>query len=144
MDANTDIAFAKLVPSLQYSRETFSSQSDGNVEPFDKILDETKYRIRESVYVDTPFNGRCEGNLTRVEVRQVTASENTDENQYHIGIYVYFGTDVLLDGCRGAVIWNEYYDVLGQLGFQEDSNVRECYYTSFASLGKLGWKIADV
>lgn len=143
---DSDIALAELIPGIHYSRETFSSAIDGNVEPFVDIVDHTEQKIGELVYMDTPFNGRCEGAISRVTTLQIPSDEVVDEYQYLIGTYHYWGngSDILLDGCCGGVIWNDDHNVLGQFSFQHVGSTGECYSPSFGPLKKLGWRISDV
>ncbi|KAI4117909.1 MAG: hypothetical protein LQ338_007480, partial [Usnochroma carphineum] len=83
----TDIALAELA-DIRYSRETFSAL-DADVCPFGKILDTSELVIGDFVYLDTPFNGRCEGTLQRVEVARLPSDEPNEDTTYVVGIFAY-------------------------------------------------------
>lgn len=139
----TDIALAKLA-DFHYSRETFSPV-DAPVRPFRNILDSKQTRIGDLVFMDTPFNGRCEGVLIKLDVLRIPADDSADLVDYIIGHFTYFGNgaDTLFDGCCGGVIWNSDHDILGQFGFQQEGSDQLFYCPSFEVLGSSGYTISD-
>lgn len=139
----TDIALARLA-DVHYSKETFSAV-DCPVRPFRKILDSKQTRIGDLIFMDTPFNGRCEGVLIKVDALRITSDEPAHPVDYIIGHFAYFGNgaDTLFDGCCGGVIWNSDHDILGQFGFQQEGSDQLCYCPSFDILGYSGYTISD-
>ena len=139
----TDIALAELA-NIHYSRETFSAP-DALVSAFRSLLDTTQLRVGDFIYMDTPYNGRCEGTLINVEVLRNPSNEPADDTEYVIGVFGFFGNgaDTLFDGCCGGVIWNSDYDVLGQFRFQQAGAGNLCYCPTFETLRDLGYTIAD-
>ena len=98
----TDMALAELT-NIHYSQETFSA-SGAPVNPFKSPLDISQLQIGSFIHIDTPFNGRCEGILIKVEVRRIPTDEPADNMDYVVGAYGYFGNgaDILVDGCGGG------------------------------------------
>ena len=142
----TDIALAELrVPQSRYSRSTFST-SDVTVSPFRNLLSlqGQGLRVGDLVNIDTAVNGRCEGNLIKIEARRIPDDEHSDMVEYAIGSFTYFGNgaDVLFDGSCGAAVWNDDYDVIGQFRFQESTPAGLCYCPSYSTLKDLGYIIA--
>ncbi|MCJ1471191.1 hypothetical protein MMC07_009839 [Pseudocyphellaria aurata] len=139
----TDIALAKLA-DVRYSRETFSA-ADGPVRPFRNFLYSKHSRIGELIFMDTPFNGRCEGVLMKTDCLRIPADEPADQVRYIMGHFAYFGNgaDTLFDGCCGGVIWNSDHDILGQFRFQQEGSDELCYCPSFDVLGSSGYTISD-
>lgn len=140
----TDIAITKLA-DVHYSRETFST-AEAPTRPFRNLLDISHAHIYDFIFMDTPFNGRCEGVLMKVDVLRVPTDEPAGEIQYVVGSFSYFGNgaDTLLDGCCGGVIWNSDYDVLGQFGLEKHGIDQLSYCSSFDQLRCLGYTLSDV
>ena len=138
----TDIALAEL-KNVQYSKETFSTH-DAPVSPFRSILGFIQLRSGDPIYMDTPYNGRCEGVLMKVDVHRIIG-EGADEQEYVVGAFGYFGNggDTLFDGCCGGVIWNSNHDVLGQFRYQQDGLDNLCYCPTFSMLQSLGYTVAE-
>lgn len=143
----TDIALAELrsQSNVAYSRTTFSTP-EATVRPFGNLLSLHEMRVHDLVYMDTAVNGRCEGSLVKVEVLRLPPDDPTSkEVEYAIGNFVYFGNgmDILLDGCRGAPLWNDNHDVIGQFRFVDASPAALCYCPSFSALKDFGYTIAS-
>ena len=138
----TDIALAELM--VPYSRTTFSTD-DAPVEPFNNFAELSQVRMLDYIYMDTPFTGRCEGSLVKVDVLEIPVDEPADKTQYVIGKFVYFGngSDMLFEGCCGAVIWDSDHNVLGQFRYQEHGAAELCYCPSFQTLKDLGYTLAE-
>lgn len=139
----TDIALAKLA-DVHYSKETFSAL-DAPVSPFRSLLDANQLQVGGFIYIDTPYNGRCEGILVKVDVLEIPSDEHADGFEYVIGAFAYFGNgaDALVEGCCGGVIWNCNHDIIGQFSFQQDGADDLCYCPTFVTLRHLGYTIAD-
>ena len=143
----TDIAIAELA-NVDYAKETFSAH-DAPVGPFRNLLDIAELRVGDSVFMDTPYNGHCEGITMKIDVRRLSpgGGPTADDTEYVVGTWTYFGngSDTLFDGCcGGGVIWNGQHDVLGQFGYQQDVGGDElCYCPSFQNLRRLGYRVAD-
>ena len=71
----TDIALCELEPGIAYSKETFSTLED-TAEPFRGFInDSDKIQIMSLVFMDTPYNGRCEGQIVAVEWRRLASDD---------------------------------------------------------------------
>lgn len=140
----SDISLADMA-DVKYSRETFSDPQ-APVRPFGRLLATHETTVGEFIYLDTPFNGRCEGTLMKVEVRQIPSDEPSEDTQYIVGDFVYFGNgaDILFEGSCGGVIWNENFDVLGQFRWQLKEGNRMCYCPSYQNLEGLGYHISSL
>ena len=139
----TDIALAELA-NVHYSKETFSAP-DAPVSAFKSLLNISQLQIGESICMDTPYNGRCEGILMKVDVLRMPSDETTDDTEYVTGAFGYFGNgaDILFEGCCGGVVWNSNLDVVGQFHFQQDGADNLCYCLTFDLLRRLGYRIAE-
>lgn len=130
----TDISLPKLA-DVHCSRETFSTP-DAPVSPFRSLHAITQLHVGEFIYMDTPYNGRCEGILVKVDVLQFPSDIPGNDVEYVIGAFGYFGNgaDALFEGCCESVIWNSNHDVLGQFSFQQDGADNLCYFPMFDTL----------
>ena len=139
----TDIALAKLA-GVHYLRETFS-EINAAVQPFTSLVDFAEHQVGEFVFMDTPYNGRCEGVLMKSVCRRLPADEPADNVECVVGSFTYFGNggDTLFDGCCGAVVWNSKYGVLGQFRFQQEGTDELCYCPSFSMLKGLGYSLSE-
>ncbi|KAL8705974.1 MAG: hypothetical protein Q9201_000968, partial [Fulgogasparrea decipioides] len=118
----SDISLCELIPGIPYSRETFAT-TDADIlsQPFRDFADTSSLRTGMSIYMDTPYSGRCEGTLMTVELRKIPQHDRlAKEPEYLLCTYAYFGneSDIIFDGCCGAVIWDDQYNAIGQFGFQ--------------------------
>ena len=139
----TDIAIAELA-DVGYLKETFSAP-DAPVKAFRNLVNIPQLQVGDSIYMDTPYNGRCEGTLMVVDVLRIPSDEPADDVEYAVGTLGYFGNgaDTLSDGCCGGVIWNSQYDVIGQFGFQASGTHDFVYCPTFQTLQVLGYTIAS-
>lgn len=139
----TDIALAEL-GNVHYSKETFSAP-DALASAFGSLLDVKQLRVGDPIFMDTPYNGRCEGSLMKVGVLRILSDEPADDTEYVIGAFAYFGNgaDTLFDGCCGGVVWNSSHNVVGQFCFQQDGVDKLCYCPTFDALRRLDYIIAD-
>ncbi|MCJ1397128.1 hypothetical protein MMC11_000320 [Xylographa trunciseda] len=147
---DTDISLLEPKLGLIYDRETFST-SEYAVKPF-RNLKQTfagpgypGVRVGDAIHMNTPFNGHCEGSALKLTLRRIPADENSNEVRYLTGTFLYFGNggDTLFDGCCGAPIWNNDFEVLGQFRFQNKSDDL-CYASTFDSMKHLGYSIAEI
>ncbi|KAL8816349.1 MAG: hypothetical protein Q9191_008347 [Dirinaria sp. TL-2023a] len=142
----TGIALAELRSQshLAYSRTTFPTPQAA-VQPFRNLLSLQEIRVHDLIYMDTAVNGRCEGSVVKLEILRLPSDElGSKDVQYVIGSFVYFGngTDILLDGCCGASLWNDDHDVIGKFQYLDASPAALCYCPSFAGLKDFGYTIA--
>lgn len=140
----TDIAIAELA-NVHYANETFSAH-DAPVSPFRNLLDSAELRVGDSIFMDTPYNGHCEGITMKIDILRLSpGGRPADETEYVVSTFAYFGngSDTLFDGCCGGVIWNEQHDVLGHFGYQQDGGDELSYCPSFNNLRRLGYTVAD-
>ncbi|KAL8911617.1 MAG: hypothetical protein Q9171_003224 [Xanthocarpia ochracea] len=66
-----------------------------------------------SVYMDTPFTRRCEGILIVIETKRLN-DPYAEKKEYMTSTFSYFGngSDIVLEGCCGAVLWDARYYVI--------------------------------
>ena len=145
----TDIALCELNPGVQYAREAFTT-NDGQqklpIAPFRALADISELKIYSPIYMDTPYSGRCEGNLISVQVRRFPSNGPTSQNtQYVTGIFGCFGNghDVLFNGCCGGVIWDDSHNVIGQFGWQTTNPDQTCYGPTFNDLRLWGCGLSE-
>ncbi|KAL8839278.1 MAG: hypothetical protein Q9170_001795 [Blastenia crenularia] len=137
------VSLAKFNPGIQYSNETFSVP-ETIVHPFRKLTNTFRIRPMDVVTMDTAFNGHCEGVVINIDVLRLPKDEPADEANYVVGQYSYFGNggDAIFEGSYGSAIWNEDFDVLGQLDYQQVDGPL-CYCPSYDHLQELGYTSAD-
>ncbi|KAI9056240.1 hypothetical protein LZ554_001168 [Drepanopeziza brunnea f. sp. 'monogermtubi'] len=130
---HTDIALMQLEAGINYSRETFLEPSPDYppVKPFHNMRNwaegtmKSRIKAHGPVFMNTPFNGQCEGVHTATEWNlawDCDSEFNAQEiHQVTINFFSYWGNgdEQFLDGSCGGVIWNENFDVLGQFKFQK-------------------------
>ncbi|KAL8846605.1 MAG: hypothetical protein Q9221_008323 [Calogaya cf. arnoldii] len=141
---HSDISLASLRDGYQYSRETFSVPED-QVKRFGKLLRTEEMVIGNKTYMDTPFNGRCEGTLVNVDFNRV---DDDPEGTTNIAVgtfhYIGNGSDILLNGCCGGVIWEDNHNLIGQFRFQKKDKAGMCYSPAFTELESYGYTISEV
>ncbi|MCJ1385699.1 hypothetical protein MMC17_008822 [Xylographa soralifera] len=147
-----DFAISLLEPKLglTHARETFST-GEYAVKPFlnlKQTFASPGYpgaRVGDAIHMNTPFNGHCEGSVLKIELARILANENSNEVRYLSGMFLYFGNggDRLFDGCCGAPIWNDDFEVLGQFRFQ-NNNDDLCYATTYDYIKEMGYSIAEI
>jgi hypothetical protein len=148
----TDIALAQLQPGIRYSRETFADPGPGQpeVQPFRHLKSPETLRVYDSVFMNTPVNGLCEG--VHLGTVWSLCFEATDEDPQprealcKIANFSYWGngSDALFEGCRGGVIWDKNFDVLGPFSFQEKDG-RQCVCApSFKILIDQGYQLSTM
>ncbi|KAL8667783.1 MAG: hypothetical protein Q9202_000247 [Teloschistes flavicans] len=137
----TDIALAMVNPTCRYSRETFSA-ADAPVIPFRNLADTDHLRVGSPIYMDTPFNGRMEGNLIATEFMQLADQERT---WYAVHALTWFGNGMhtILDGCSGGVVWDDNHDVVGQFRYLDEAT-GTCYSATYNWLRKFGYTLAQI
>jgi hypothetical protein len=139
---DTDIALAQLEPGIRYSGETFSDPEPGQpqAQPFRSLKHPGTLKIGDTVFMNTPVTGKCEG--VHVETEWTIGFEASDEAPHEskviceIALFSYWGngSDIFFEGCRGGVIWDENFDVLGQFRFPEKDGQKRVYSPSFQLL----------
>jgi hypothetical protein len=148
---DTDIALAELKPGMTYSRTTFS-ELDSPMQPFRRFKDlrpENAMRPGDYVYMNTPFNGVCEGSLMRVSWCFQRATEKhpkQQETRTLISLFTYWGngSNLFLEGCCGGVIWDKNLDVLGQFRYQDKDGQMLAYAPTFTPLIENGYQLSSV
>ena len=89
------------------------------------------------VFTDTPYNRRCEGQITAVEWRRLPSDDMfAKRTKYALGTFAYFGNggDKIFEGSRGELLWTSEYDVIGQYEFQAAASNGFCFFPAFDSL----------
>jgi hypothetical protein len=148
---DTDIALAQLKPGIRYSGETFSDPEPGQLQaqPFRSLTNPKSIRPGDTVFMNTPVNGQCEGVHVATEWARFEASDEApEERETHceIALFSYWGngSDIFFEGCCGGVIWDENFDVLGQFRFQQKDGQKLAYSPSFKVLIDQGYQLSTI
>jgi hypothetical protein len=146
---DSDISLLELKPGLTYSREPFSSE-DYVAQPFRNLKDTQNSKLRrgDNVYMDTFCNGHCVGSVVGAELLRIPAADGyPDENrmQYMYSTMEYWGNgnEALFDGCCGAPIWNDDFDVIGQYRFLH-AQTSISYAPTYDRLRELGYTLSEI
>jgi hypothetical protein len=148
---DTDIALAQLKPGIRYSGETFSDPEPGQpqAQPFRGLKTPETLGPGDTVFMNTPVNGQCEG--IHVATEWALGFEASDEAPQEskayceIALFSYWGngSDIFFEGC-GGVIWDENFDVLGQFRFQEKEGQKLAHAPSFKVLIDQGYQLSTI
>ncbi|KAL8713201.1 MAG: hypothetical protein Q9220_002722 [cf. Caloplaca sp. 1 TL-2023] len=142
----TDMALAELRPGVRYSKETFSVPGYP-VREFTALADPIHMPIGSFVYMDNPFNGRCEGTLISVVARRIPeVYEPSGEMQYVCTDICSFGVggQIMFNGCCGSVLWNKNHEVVAQFRMQQSQAPYFSWCPSFKDYKDWGYTIASV
>lgn len=141
---DSDVSLILPSQGFQYSQEPFSS-ADYQSSPFSSFKHPFELCIGDSLHMDTPFNGHCEGIVVAVRMMRLPSDEPATPHQYVSGTFQYIGNGSAqpLDGCCGGVVWTEEFEVIGQFRYLD---VEDCtaYTTSFEHLIDLGYKLSNI
>lgn len=140
----TDISLFKLDPTVKYARETFSNE-DSTAEAFRRLKDPTTLRYAERISLITPFNGLCEGTYVATETRKIPADEPGEGYQYIRSEVVFFDPAAgrLMDGCCGAPLFAEDFEVVGQVRFVGNDGLH-IWASSYECLQKDGYELSEI
>jgi hypothetical protein len=149
---DTDIALAQLKPGIRYSGETFSDPEPGQpqAQPFRSLKNPDTLGPGETVFMNTPVNGQCEGVhlVTEWALGFEASDEAPQESKMHceITLFSYWGngSEIFFEGCCGGVIWDENFDVLGQFRFQEKDGQKRAVSPSFNVLIDQGYQLSAI
>ena len=144
---DTDIALAELKPDIHYSRETFWDPAPGqpSVQGFRAFHNTEELKYGDSVFMNTPFNGQCEG--VYIETEWVMGIPPEDGGIFcEISHFSYWGngSSVFFDGCCGGIMWNDNFEVIGQFRFQEKTGLQRAVCPSFQILKDKGYQISSL
>ncbi|KAL8869498.1 MAG: hypothetical protein Q9174_004228 [Haloplaca sp. 1 TL-2023] len=143
---SSDISLCRLEEGINYSRETFANPNAAQGhQAFRDFAGTTAMRIGDLISMDSPFSGRCYGNVIVIAMWALPADDpEAKEVEYLNCFYGYFGngSDALFDGCCGAAIWNGDYDVVGQFSYQMTNRAGHCFCPSFKILKDAGYRLS--
>ena len=141
---DSDVSLILPSQGFQYSQEPFSSAAYPS-SPFSSFKHPFGLRIGDSLHMDTPFNGHCEGRVVAVRMMRLPSDEPVTEHRYVVGTFDYIGngTTQPLDGCCGGVVWTEKFEPIGQYRYLE-KGACTAYITSFEHLIDLGYKPSNI
>lgn len=136
---DTDISLLRLAEGIQYSREPFSA-SDYDAVPLTSINKPLTLCIGDYMYMNTPFNGHCEGCFVGTKTARIPSNEPGIPHRYIFSTFAYLGngSERPLDGCCGGVVWTEQGEAIGQFRFLSKERSL-AYITSFEHLIQLGY-----
>jgi len=149
---DTDIALARLRPGIGYHRETFTDNGVGQprAQPFRFLKDPSSLRWGDTVFMNTPVNGLCEGIhlVTSWSIGFGATDVTPQESPTHVetSTFSYWGNgaDIFVDGCCGGVIWDQNFDVIGQFRFQEKGGQKRAFSPTFKVLIDQGYQLSDI
>lgn len=141
---DTDISLLRLAEGIQYSRKPFSS-SDYDAVPLTSINNPLTLCIGDYMYMNTTFNGHCEGCFVGMKTARIPSDEPGIPHHYIFGTFAYLGngSERLLDGCCGGVVWTEQGEAIGQFRFLSKERSL-AYITSFEHLIQLGYQLSQI
>ncbi|KAE9370180.1 hypothetical protein N431DRAFT_484470 [Stipitochalara longipes BDJ] len=138
-----DIAVADLRPGIRYSRETFSedNEPENPVRPFRNLKNPKDLKQGDTVFMNTPVNGLCEG-------AQITTNYKLLDGKnllFEIANITYFGngSGTFFNGCCGGVLWDAKFDVVGQFRFINDED-KLAYGPTFEALRLAGYGLSSI
>jgi hypothetical protein len=114
-----------ILPLQSFNQESsirvrlFPSQTNPPARPFRKLENPADLRKGDTVFLNTPVNGLCEGTLVTTAWTPVEGEngfEHLDSSEF-----TYFGngsSETFFDACCGAVLWDDNFNALGQLRYQ--------------------------
>lgn len=141
-----DSEVSLILPSqgFQYSQEPFSS-ADHQSSPFSSLKHPFELCIGDSLHMDTPFNGHCEGIVVAVRMMRLPSDEPVTAHRYVFGTFDYIGNGSAqpLDECCGGVVWTEEFEPIGQFRYLDKGDCT-AYITSFEHLIDLGYKLSNI
>lgn len=119
---DTDISLVELLDEFFFEAETFGTATNPAVSLVGfKSSDDV--RIGEKVVMDSPFSGRREGLVGRVEFRR--AGPESPDHALHwvttVWTYIGNGSDELAAGSCGSVLWNEDGEVVAIFGYADEN-----------------------
>ncbi|CAM6109783.1 unnamed protein product [Calypogeia fissa] len=99
---DTDIGLMELRVGLSYSCESFEK------EELVDLIGSNDLELLEKLFLDSPFNGKCEGLVTSVGVNilpgtSATATQYVATNMIYLGN----GIDEILAGTCGSALWTQ-------------------------------------
>lgn len=141
----SDISLFKLAPGLKYSRESFG-EVDYEGRAFRRIVDLRMMRTGDFIYMNTPFNGHCEGTYVAARFGLLPSDEPGQEHTYFVSTIGYFGqhSDRILDGACGAPVWTKEFDIIGQFRFTGLKSDKFAYMPSFEQLKAEGFELGQI
>lgn len=97
------------------------------------------------MYMNTTFNGHCEGCFVGTKSARIPSDEPGIPHHYIFGTFAYLGngSERLLDGCCGGVVWTEQGEAIGQFRFLSKERSL-AYITSFEHLIQLGYQLSQI
>ena len=140
---DSDVSLILPSQGFQYSQESFSSADYQSI-PFSSLKHPFELCIGDSLHMDTPFNGHCEGIVVAVRIMRLPFDEPVTPQRYVFGAFDYIGNGSaqLLDGCCGGVVWTEEFEPIGQFHYFDKEDCT-AYITSFVHLINLGYKLSN-
>jgi hypothetical protein len=118
---DTDISLASLNEGISYSCDTFSSNilAGSTLRGFKRLED---VLIGDNIFMDNPFSGLCEGQVTMVEWANIPCDEDASELPWVGALWMYTGNGRTepANGSCGSVIWDEEENAIAFYRFSYD------------------------
>jgi hypothetical protein len=136
-----DIALATLRPGIKYSAETFSVAGEPPVRAFRNLKNPKELKQGDTVYLNTPVNGLCEGVHLKTDHHLLEGKSLNLETAN----YTYFGngSEEFFVGCCGGVLWDDNFDVLGHFRYQNTED-KFVYGPTFEALREAGYRLSSI
>ncbi|KAI9833260.1 MAG: hypothetical protein M1826_000173 [Phylliscum demangeonii] len=135
---SSDISLFELENGFTYSRETFS-ETDVPGRPFRALIHSNKIRVGDCLSLNSPFNGLCEATFIAEWLGLLPSDEPGTEHTF----FQTSNSDRFLDGCGGAPVWTDDFDVLGQSRFANKTG-EFAYLPSYSDLVDEGFELSCI
>jgi len=111
---NSDIGLAKLNPGMKYSSTLFDAD-DANDTTFVGLVGIEDIGLCQLLYLDSPYNGNCEGLVTSMGFCIIPTRSTNGPFQYIVCNMLYFGdgADEIFDGTCRSALWTSDNAVAG-------------------------------
>ena len=138
---DTDISIAEIEPGLRYVNETFGSGLAPTGVPMRGISPDyaSHLRIGDTVTMDNPYTGQCEGRVLGIGLRTREDGELNKFRWVKHEWFVFENGDEAIDGSCGTPILKENGLVVGFFRFRGMNN--ECSSVSTLLLREYGYEI---
>ena len=141
---SSDISLFQVEDGFTYSRETFS-EIDILAQPFRALGCPGAMKIGDIISLNTPFSGLCEATFIANRFGYLPSDEPGVPHVFYEAHVGYCGqhSGRFLDGCRGAPIWTNEFDVIGQ--FRSANKTGEiAYMPSYSHLVDEGFELSSI
>lgn len=99
----TDIALVRLGDGLRYTNETFANPRWPSAKAIREIRNFERMRVYDSVYMDNPFTGYCEGQYLGTRFTRMPADElDLGYHPWAFQQWIYLGQGMIMEPTEGS------------------------------------------